>query len=304
MSRTIHGLSHRAIAPFRKNPASLSVYWIYVSRMNNEGVAWPSSASLAKSTDWNKAACLDGRSFLVSHGALERVDGYIRPEWRKLDAKTLKRKLSLDRSEYYRPTGFILLDMEVGTSNQRKEWLLYNGADEASEIDNQPDDGKPRRPSSASSVDGDDGRPDSPELDSSMELDSTSQLDSKDSAPESADTARKPHERNPLFDAVAAGHGLANAKSQGGRIAMIANWLAGTYEGKAGRKVGFISAPATVENIESFFLYWTKTYGADVNPPLDFVKFVEHWRKWASSRRTAAPAISKHFTPLGEKART
>jgi len=175
MSRTIHGLSHKAIAPFRKCPASLAVYWIYVSRMNNEGVAWPSGASLAKTTGWNKGACLDGRGFLVEHEALELVKGYIRPEWRKLDAITLKRKLTLDRSEYYRPTGYIMLPDGESTA---KFWMLYNGGDEASEIDSTVYDGQPRRPSAAAAVVGSGSRPNTPELDSSIELDSTLQLDS------------------------------------------------------------------------------------------------------------------------------
>lgn len=182
MSRTIHGLSHKAIAAFRPNPAALAVYWIYVSRMNNEGVAWPSGASLAKTTAWNKEACLNGRGFLVAHEALERVEGYIRPEWRKLDTKTLKRRLTLDRSEYYRPTGFIML-----TEKEKpvKYWLLYNGGDEVSELESTHDDGRRGRPSSAPSVGDADGRPNPPELDSSLHLDSSSELDSKDSSSQS-----------------------------------------------------------------------------------------------------------------------
>lgn len=177
MSRTIHGLSHKAIASFREKSASLAVYWIYVSRMNNEGVAWPSSASLAKTTDWNKAACLEGRAFLVTHQALERVEGYVRPDWRKLDDKALKRKLSLDRAEYYRPTGYILL----GEDKAEKYWLLYNGGDEESDIDSHAYDGKNHRPSAVSTVGAADSRPNQPELDSSLHLDSSFQLDSKGS---------------------------------------------------------------------------------------------------------------------------
>lgn len=193
MSRTIHGLSHKAIAAFRKKPAALAVYWIYVSRMNNEGVAWPSGAGLAKSTDWNKEACLDGRGFLVAHEALERVEGYIRPEWRKLDAKVLKRKLILDKSEYYRPTGYILL----GKDNSDKFWLLYNGGDEVSELESSLHDGQPRRPSKPPTTGASDGRPAQTELDSSLNSDSKSELDSKDAFDASKPSNTKPSDSKP-----------------------------------------------------------------------------------------------------------
>jgi hypothetical protein len=196
MSRTIHGLSHKAIAAFREKPAALAVYWIYVSRMNNEGVAWPSGAGLAKSTDWNKEACLDGRGFLVAHEALERVEGYIRPEWRKLDAKVLKRKLILDKAEYYRPTGYILL----GKDNTDKFWLLYNGGDEPSEVDGSLNDGQPRRPSKPPTTGAPDGRPDQPELDSSLDSDSKNELDSKDASDVSKPFNTKPSDSKPAAD--------------------------------------------------------------------------------------------------------
>src|SRR6185295_16293387 len=128
MSRTIHGQSHKAIKAFRKKPASLTVYWIYVSRMNNEGVAWPSVAGLGKDTGWNKDTCMEGRAYLVSLGALEKVDGYVRPDWRDLPLAEKTRKLNLDQSEYYRPTGFIIWKGE-------KLPMLYNGGDEAADID-------------------------------------------------------------------------------------------------------------------------------------------------------------------------
>lgn len=100
-----------------------------------------------------------------------------------------------------------------------------------------------------------------------------------------------PKPRNPLFDAVAAGHGITDVGAEGGRIAMIANWLAGTYEGKGARRVGKISAPATVEHIQQFFKDWAKA-NEGVNPPMDFVKFVEHWRIWASRKKQAAAPSS------------
>lgn len=85
---------------------------------------------------------------------------------------------------------------------------------------------------------------------------------------------------------------------------MIANWLAGTYAGKGARRVGLISAAATPEHVEQFFKDWAKD-NPGVTPPMDFVKFVEHWRKWASKRRSAPtgsyfPSLnSNHFRDEG-----
>ena len=181
MSRTIHGQSHKALKYFRKQPAALSIYWTYVSRMNNEGVAWPSLDRLGDDIDWSKNSCHQGRKLLVELQALERVENYIRPAWRNLPEAELKLKLSLDRSEYYRPTGYIMV-------NDKKIMLLYNGGDEPSSVDQQSDDGSSGRPSMASTVDGVDGGQDEPELDLTSHLDSTSQLNStrtenKDSSP-------------------------------------------------------------------------------------------------------------------------
>lgn len=133
--------------------------------------------------------------------------------------------------------------------------------------------------------------------DSSETPSENSKKSTESSAPKSAETARNPRERNPLFDAVAAGHGMMNAGQQGGRIAMIASWLAGTYAGRGNRKVGLISAPATTEHVSWFFQDWKREYGPDVNPPLDFVKFVEHWRTWAARRAQKAAATTHSSLP-------
>lgn len=172
MSRTIHGLSHKGIKAFREKSAALAVYWIYVSRMNNEGVAWPSANGLARDTGWNKEAVLDGRQCLVALQALEDVPDYIRPEWRALSGQERAKKLNLDRSEYYRPTGHIVL-------NGVKYPMLYNGSDEISDIDDNSADGRNRRPSKGSTVDSVDGRQNPPELDSPSHLDSKSKGNSK-----------------------------------------------------------------------------------------------------------------------------
>lgn len=201
MSRTIHGSSHKALKAFRKKSAALPVYWIYVSRMNNEGVAWPSSAGLAKDTGWNKAACLEGRKHLVSIGALELVEGYIRPEWRELTPQARTRKMNVDKTEYYRPTGYVVI-------NDKKIPMLYNGGDEPSTIDEQPSDGKNRLTSDAlghrTALDVGhspmsetaDGQNASTELNSSIQLGSSNtELDStkeKKTAPNGAKSSSKP----------------------------------------------------------------------------------------------------------------
>lgn len=168
MTRTIHGLSHKALKAFREKAAALPVYWIYVSRMNNEGIAWPSVRGIAKDTGWNKSTCLQARDYLVSIQALERVKSYERPEWRCLDAKEKTQKMNLDRSEYYRPTGYIVFKKE-------KYLMLYNGADEPSRLDGEKDDVLQNRTSGLT------GHAAKPDVDSHRtELNSPLQLDSKE----------------------------------------------------------------------------------------------------------------------------
>lgn len=102
---TIHGGSHKAIRYFREPPAALSVLWIYCARRNHEGIAYPSLRGLVNDTGWSINLCRDARDWLVQHLALERVEGYVRPDWRALEEKALKRRLVLDHSEYFKVTG-------------------------------------------------------------------------------------------------------------------------------------------------------------------------------------------------------
>lgn len=190
MSRTIHGLSHKGMKHFRKQPATLAVYWIYVSRMNNEGVAWPSLDRILEDVEWSKKSCLAARHLLVELKAIERVENYIRPDWRKLEPAKLKHKLDFDRSEYYRPTGYIVVD-------DKKIMMLYNGADEISAVDQKGEEGADKddnldgniddsasgEPSLLGTITGVDGVQNAPELDSTSELDST-RTKHKDSLPD------------------------------------------------------------------------------------------------------------------------
>jgi hypothetical protein len=123
MSRTIHGYSHHTLKHFRANPAALAVFWVYVSRMNKDNVAWPSVRGLGRDTGWSDKACHKARAWLVEHQALERVEGYIRPEWQTLPEQTRAQLLNLDKAEYYRPTGTITIEGQVLS-------LLYVGGKE------------------------------------------------------------------------------------------------------------------------------------------------------------------------------
>lgn len=105
----IHGLSHAAIRYFHECPAALAVYWVYCSRTNKDNVAYPSLRGLVISTGWSINPVKEGREWLVQHGALERVEGYVRPEWRKLTDAQRRQRLAFDKSEYYRPTGVLII---------------------------------------------------------------------------------------------------------------------------------------------------------------------------------------------------
>lgn len=185
MSRIIHGDSHKSIKYFRENPAALAVLMIYIGRANPEGVAWPSLDGLAHDTGWTKTPCLNARHFLVEHGVLEAVPDYVRPAWRDKPAAELARLRNLDHSEYYRVTGVFIQGGKFYP-------LLYMPEGQESDVSDEAPivhavDRRSGRPSSASTVEPVDGRPDGPELDSTTtELDSnkaelssiTTQLDS------------------------------------------------------------------------------------------------------------------------------
>lgn len=137
MTNGIHGQSHRAIKFLRQQPAALAVLWIYASRTNQDNVAWPSVRGLAHDTGWGKEACLKARVFLLEHEALETVEKYVRPAWRKLALADRTRKVNLDKSEYFRPTGRLVIE---GKSYP----IFYFGGDTSSAIEDEskyPDEG-------------------------------------------------------------------------------------------------------------------------------------------------------------------
>ncbi len=114
----------------------------------------------------------------------------------------------------------------------------------------------------------------------------------------------KPRERNPLFDAVAQ-HIFetdpADVNGDGGRIGVIAAWLAGTSDGiRRGKKkevVGFISRAAEPEHVQKFAAAW-KAENKTASLPLDLVKFVDAWRKWATKRRATAIRRQEAAVPV------
>jgi hypothetical protein len=142
---TIHGKSHQAIKHFRKHGAALAVYWIYLSRTNKDNVAWPSIRGLVRETGFSTASCLSARQWLVTHGVLERVEGYIRPQWRNLEKQILAQKINLDRNEYYRPSGVLIINEDILP-------LLYISGDEPSTVEDEAPDVLTSRTSNGSNV--------------------------------------------------------------------------------------------------------------------------------------------------------
>lgn len=128
MASVIRGASAPMLRHFRKETAALAVYWNYCARTNQDNVATASLDQLAQDTDFCVNSCAKARKYLVELQALEPVKDYVRPEWRNLPEEELKRILNLDRSEYFRPTGYIVVDGQ-------RQYLLFNGIDDLSRDD-------------------------------------------------------------------------------------------------------------------------------------------------------------------------
>jgi hypothetical protein len=251
MSRTIHGKSHEALKAFRKESAALPVYWIYVSRMNNEGVTWPSVSRIAKDTGWNKNTCLKARNYLVSIQALERVSDYIRPDWRSLEPQALARKRNFDKSEYYRPTGYVMV-------NGKRLPMLYNGADEATSLEEKTSDVLQNTTSSET------GHQALVDVNNcGTVLDSLSVLGSEDIVP-----ATQGAPKRPIFDAIALGSwGIQDSSAvngNGGRIGKLEAWVKKTYPG------------ATEKTIDAFYKWWKRS-NPKASAPRDLDKFSDNF---------------------------
>lgn len=128
-----------------------------------------------------------------------------------------------------------------------------------------------------------------PEIPTEIEKESATSADVKPS--------KKKREPNPLFNAVAEHiFGIHpdqipqdDDENSGTRIGIITAWLAGkseyAYHGRKKTHIGFISAPAQPEHVRLFAGYYKSSSNAHI--PYDLMKFVDAWRKWASSRKTA-----------------
>lgn len=75
------------------------------------------------------------------------------------------------------------------------------------------------------------------------------------------------------------------------RIGGIASWLKGTSDkvsyNKVKKTVGFISAPAKPEHVKAFAAWYVQKHPT-ASMVTDGEKFVEYWRKWASSMKAKA----------------
>jgi hypothetical protein len=114
-----------------------------------------------------------------------------------------------------------------------------------------------------------------------------------------------PRQRDPIFDAVAeyifgvsdptirltmqpdeTPEGKKQRKTTNTRISIIKSWLKREIEyipyGKSSKQVGFISGPATVDQIKQFAAWYKAKTKDQISMVLDGEKFVDTWRKWAS----------------------
>lgn len=173
MGSIINGKSIAALKHFRKNPAALAIYWEYCARVNGDNVAYPSLRGLVKTTGWQFAACQRARAWLVEHKALESVDEYVRPEWRAMPLRQRQQRINLDRSEYYRPTGYLEVD------GVRYE-MLYLPNKDANAVAPEVSDDIPNTSSKRRIIESSDHRRGISELNTSLQLDTISELDTRE----------------------------------------------------------------------------------------------------------------------------
>lgn len=131
--------------------------------------------------------------------------------------------------------------------------------------------------------------------------------DGADAAVEEKENPKPERTRNLMFDAVCQyifeiDPFEEGEIPEGGRIGAISAWLEKKSDriqpGKNRKPIikGFISNAAKPEHVKKFAADWKLT-GA--NLPLDFEKFVDAWRKWASAQKknAAKPLQSPPITP-------
>lgn len=263
MGSVIHGSSHSAIKHFRDNPAAMSVYWVYLARANNEGVAWSSLRGLETDTGWNKDTCAKARKWLVEHGALEAVNKYIRPEWRKLKKTEQRQKVNIDTSEYYRPTGVLTIGNVTYT-------MLYHGSldAKAEETEDEPVGVQAGQTPTPSDADAFRRRPDRTELNTISELDSIAELKAAEPGVEVKDKPAKtrkkkdsaPSGATPDSDPASYADWMAfiNKEFKVGTGAPSAGYVYGMFKNRAQKgewKEHNITPPATLDEVKQWVSY-------------------------------------------------
>ncbi len=315
MSRVIHWDFAKSLRLFKSSPAAVAVYMVYVSRMDNEGVAYPSLESIAQDTGWSAKTVGNARKLLAKMGALVEVKGYVRRKWRDLPDNERRKLMGLDRTKYYRVNDTI-------TADGIEYPLLYNGAEQ---------DGAPRTTSPAlhdvkvTDSTREEIAPDSTvgksytmyEVPTNVVSDSLDANASKRTlekqitdAPkppksDTPDTSDKPKRTRknkskpvprgelPQPDAmyetverlIFGIEGSADMPYDwNGPKGTIAKWLKGEVGNWGDRALGRISAPAQPHHVEMFIKWYTRTH-PNLTPPQDVPKFVDFWRKFGTDMK-------------------
>lgn len=276
MSRTVHHDFRNAVKLLRKEPAALAVYMIYVSRMDNQAVAFPSIRGLSKDTGWSTRKVQDARTYLTTMGLLTRIDN---PSDNPMDRRAFYRVN--DSFEYEGKTYY----------------TLFNGAqvpdvrDEKEHMHVLPNSTPRTTPSNVDAV--------------ARKVVPPSEGKSIPNGIEPAAKAaakRKKSKANPrsaelepdiIYETVETHifgiEGTPDMPYQwSGRCGQITSWLKGAVASVDGQEVGKISRPAAPEHIKAFARAWVKEHtGAPLPRKPD--RFVEHWRAWASKQAGARP---------------
>lgn len=278
MGSVIHGASTKALKHMRQHPATMAVYWVYCARTNHENVAYPTLRGLERDTGWCKNECDQARQWLIEHQALEVVEGYVRPEWREIEPQKRARLINLDKTEYLRPTGRLVVDNVIYP-------MLYTGKQEASDIEeheeeNDIPDVLPQLTSDASghqsTVDINQGRT---ELNTSKEskLDTTVARGKKR---QGGKREKKPVQRSDIFKKLAEmSFDVVDTSTVSARTVTKVNrlekWLAENSPG------------ATVETLTAFYIWYDAKTKGRVSRPRYVDTFAEHFTAFKQIRQAA-----------------
>ena len=277
MGNVIHGASHKALKFMREHPATLAVYWVYLSRANYENVAYPSIRGLAQETGWSAPECERARNWLVEHQALDRVEGYTRPDWRELSIQDRTRRMNFDKSEYYRPTGRIVIENVIYP-------MLYFGAQEKSTVEEQEieptsDVQQGLTSNTVGYPTGIDIQQCGTELNTKeIQLNTTEKKPRKKRADSGVPKERKPIERSDVFKVVAReSFKILDVDTIDGntvtRINKILKWLREN------------SPNATAQTVTEFYRWYDRETKNRLSRPRDDGKFGEHFAAFRDQYR-------------------